>query len=177
MVVGHRSPSSWELLILGAEGLAKACLAFSTAAVMIIEPECGRCDTRTDRERSVHHDGTHDYPWVKVFDPRCRHSGECIRTADTVAQASVDLQVVMGLIGLRSTGWQAVANEFLLQHGLLKSILAYLDDHRCVQVPEFFVIGFASQVGLIQPCYLVKVRYGYEHSIRSDMDPKRYGTS
>jgi hypothetical protein len=28
-------------------------------------------DTGTNRERSVHHDGTHDYPWVKVFDPRC----------------------------------------------------------------------------------------------------------
>jgi hypothetical protein len=28
--------------------------------------------TGTNRERSVYHDGTHDYPWVKVFDPRCR---------------------------------------------------------------------------------------------------------
>jgi hypothetical protein len=42
-----------------------------TAAVIIIEPECGRCDAGTSCERSVHHDGTHDYTWVKVFDPRC----------------------------------------------------------------------------------------------------------
>ena len=46
--------------------------AGATAAVIIIEPECGGCDIGTDRERSVHHDGTHGHPWVKVFDPRCR---------------------------------------------------------------------------------------------------------
>jgi hypothetical protein len=27
--------------------------------------------TGTNCERSVHHDGTQDYTWVKVFDPRC----------------------------------------------------------------------------------------------------------
>ena len=64
---------------LVAAGVALALLGFktdphmsTTAAVKIIELECGGCDIGTDRERSVHHDGTHGHPWVKVFDPRCR---------------------------------------------------------------------------------------------------------
>jgi hypothetical protein len=58
-----------------------ACkLLYSTAAVIIIEPECGRCDTGTTRKRSIHHDVAHDYTWVKVFEPRCRSEAEGIRT-------------------------------------------------------------------------------------------------
>src|ERR671911_1104817 len=36
-------------------GATKACCrCVTTAAVIIIEPECGRCDRGTNRERSVH---------------------------------------------------------------------------------------------------------------------------
>ena len=51
---------------------SRVVFRYSTAAAIIIEPECGRYDTGTNCERSVHHDGIHDYTWVKVFDPRCR---------------------------------------------------------------------------------------------------------
>jgi hypothetical protein len=56
----------------------EARIVRTSAAVIIIEPECGRCDRGTNRERSVHHDGTHDYPWVKVFDPRCKALKACL---------------------------------------------------------------------------------------------------